>query len=105
MADSDYSPFPSVLIVWKAIRQPYIGNPSFSPNRLSCWARGPEKIDIIRIGATLSRQPLVKGERLVRYEVIAAMDERAVPSALCFTLHPTLSLRPLNLTKRQAAET
>ena len=40
---------------------------------LSCWARGPQKIHIIRIGAPLSRQPLVKGERLIRCEVSAAI--------------------------------
>ena len=38
-----------------------------------CWGQAPQKICYIRIDAPLSRQPLVKGERLVRYEVSAAM--------------------------------
>ena len=51
-----------------------------------CWARSPEKIHDIRIDALLSRQPLVKGERLVRFEVSAAMvvAETAGPGTLCY---------------------
>ena len=37
----------------------------------------PKKL-VIRISAPLSRQPLVKGERLVRYEVSAAMPCKTV---------------------------
>ena len=37
------------------------------------WVRGPLKNWYIHISASLSRQPLVKGERSVRYEVNAAM--------------------------------
>ena len=36
-------------------------------------ARGPFKNSVSHIDASLSRQPLVKGERLVRYEVNAVM--------------------------------
>ena len=39
----------------------------------SVGAEPRKKFYIIRIEAPLSRQPLVKGERLVRYEVSAAM--------------------------------
>ena len=43
---------------------------------LSCLfvgTQGPRKNSISHIDASLSRQPLVKGERLVRYEVNAVM--------------------------------
>ena len=45
------------------------------------------KIEMIRIHAHSSRQPLVKGERLVRYEVSAAM---IVCPGDRFRLHPSL---------------
>jgi len=35
----------------------------------SCWGTRPRKNSEIHIDVSHSRQPLVKGERLVRYEV------------------------------------
>ena len=40
---------------------------------IKCWARKPCKNYLIHISASLSRQPLVKGERSVRNEVNAVM--------------------------------
>ena len=39
----------------------------------------PPKSQISHIDASLSRQPLVKGERLVRYEVNAVIQSTALP--------------------------
>ena len=50
---------------------------------------GPRKNSGSHIDASLSRQPLVKGERLVRYEVNAVM--RCVIQLLIFTLIACLS--------------
>ena len=51
-----------------------------------CWEPGaPPKSMISHIDASLSRQPLVKGERLVRYEVNAVM-----PGMHCKFLKPVL---------------
>ena len=41
----------------------------------TCWGNTPKKINVIRIDAPRSRQPLVKGERLIRYEVNAAIPK------------------------------
>ena len=53
-----------------------------------------KKLLIIRIDAPLSRQPLVKGERLVRFEVSAAMpsDEMAEGGGFIFTITPSVSM-------------
>ena len=40
-----------------------------------CWRAGPLKNSGSHIDASHPRQPLVKGERLVRYEVNAVMDQ------------------------------
>ena len=49
----------------------------------TCWGHGPRKNSGSHIDASLSRQPLVKGERLVRYEVNAVMHRyRRHPCAL-----------------------
>jgi hypothetical protein len=42
------------------------------------WGHRPRKNSGSHIDASLSRQPLVKGERLVRYEVNAVMPRRCV---------------------------
>ena len=39
----------------------------------NCWGTRPHKNCKSHINASLSRQPLVKGERLVRYEVNAVI--------------------------------
>jgi len=52
-----------------------------------------KKLLLIRIDAPLSRQPLVKGERLVRFEVSAAIVRIAIRHRLPFSPHPTPSLR------------
>ena len=44
--------------------------------RFLVGAEPRKKLYVIRIDAPLSRQPLVKGERLVRFEVSAAMPWR-----------------------------
>ena len=44
-------------------------------NRDGSWGTKPRKNCGIHIAAFLSRQPLVKGERLVRYEVNAVMPQ------------------------------
>ena len=90
MADSEHVPFPSGLFAAPVL--PCGGKDPFR-RFLSCWARGPQKIHIIRIGAPLSRQPLVKGERLVRFEVSAAMVLEVAPDILCSSPHPNSPLR------------
>ena len=47
-----------------------------------CWGHGPRKNSGSHIDASLSRQPLVKGERLVRYEVNAVMHEPCLGTAV-----------------------
>ena len=48
------------------------------------WGHRPRKNSGSHIDASLSRQPLVKGERLVRYEVNAVMPRRRRhPCAIC----------------------
>tara|TARA_B100001142_G_scaffold1168_1_gene1202 strand:+ start:761 stop:991 length:231 start_codon:yes stop_codon:yes gene_type:complete len=51
-----------------------------------------KKLLIIRIDAPLSRQPLVKGERLVRFEVSAAMPQQRIVKGdvTFFTITPSV---------------
>ena len=66
--------------------------------RRKVGSQGPRKNLGSHIDASHSRQPLVKGERLVRYEVNAVMLERTGASLLdtackdvCVSEHPLLS--------------
>ena len=67
---------------------------------MTVGAKPRKKFDIIRIDAPLSRQPLVKGERLVRFEVSAAMPDhphppsptRSFASYPAYTLHQRLAM-------------
>ena len=49
------------------------GNLTWLTQALWCWTLLSAKIGGSHIDASLSRQPLVKGERLVRYEVNAVI--------------------------------
>ena len=49
-------------------------------NHTDCWGGKPRKNYGSHIDASHSRQPLVKGERLVRYEVNAVMIHNGVGS-------------------------
>ena len=59
--------------------------------RLSPRVMNPSKNYRIRIDALLSRQPLVKGERLIRYEVNAAITIRC--SVRYMLLHAARAIR------------
>ena len=60
--------------MWLACRLPIesfaLGQPELT---LAVGTQRPRKNSLSHIDASLSRQPLVKGERLVRYEVNAVM--------------------------------
>ena len=102
MAGSEHVLFPSGSFV--APVPQYDGKELFR-RFLSCWARGPQKIHIIRIGAPLSRQPLVKGERLVRFEVSAAIPRKVAPDILYSSPHPNRPVRRLSFQGRLESST
>ena len=80
---------------------PFRGELRFSAREamlLWCWGK-PLKNSELRIGAPSSRQPLVKGERLVRIDASAAMLQLESAPRLCMTLH--LNRRVLQRHDRQ----
>jgi len=62
--------------------------------RFLVGAEPRKKLYVIRIDAPLSRQPLVKGERLVRFEVSAAMLPQCLAPGLGYIIAATPLIRP-----------
>ena len=63
--------------------------------------QGPRKNSGSHIDASHSRQPLVKGERLVRYEVNAVITISDVPAVVVYVLVQRLVLIATELSPRR----
>ena len=66
-----------------------------------CWGRTPQKNYSTRIDAPSSRQPLVKGERLIRYEVSAAISELMLKLSIWIMIIATRSCPDWSISNRQ----